>query len=574
MLHFADCPKAYTKDQDKAVKPSETVARVKAVLAEKCAGVLAETRRVDTGRLGIPVFLSICGPKAVQVMPTRKQMGKGASPEQAEASALMELVERFSYFTFWGTPANFASLTWSEAQKRFPGRAMPVERVLESVEEGLPKDAAAAIMDLVRWRFASAHNAALGREEMVPLDWFKKLNEFNGSSAGNRLEESVLQGACELVERHVSAVVDKRRPTLPTLDPTRFEDPVLRELCSRFERNGIELLLKDFSLDLPVPTVGALAFDPKTFPGLSEIVFTAGTASSPAKAAIRAITEVAQLAGDFETGRIYEASGLPKFLAPEEFAWLREGPPAGLDTLPDVEHPNILSELRALAEGLLAQGFHLYTVDTRHPELMIPTNYSFVPGFDFRERTPHGSLGLFVGRILAEESPGGEAHAGLSALAKAYPGAHFLPFFRGRLALREGHVEAAAQLFAQAEPLQPAREEEALCAFYQAFALSQAGRWLETLPHLERALRLDDQVKEFFNLRGVALFKEQRFADAAEDFQSVLALDSGSAPDIANLGLCHKFLGRTHEALDYLHAALELDPTLDYARKHYEELLG
>ena len=76
--------------------------RVKARLEEKCKGVLAMTDRVDTGRLGIPVFVSQCGPGARKIMPTRKQMGKGASPEQAEASALMELVERFSYFSFWG----------------------------------------------------------------------------------------------------------------------------------------------------------------------------------------------------------------------------------------------------------------------------------------------------------------------------------------------------------------------------------------------------------------------------------------------------------------------------------------
>ena len=31
---------------------------------------------------------------------TQKQMGKGGSPAQAEASALMELVERFSFFSF------------------------------------------------------------------------------------------------------------------------------------------------------------------------------------------------------------------------------------------------------------------------------------------------------------------------------------------------------------------------------------------------------------------------------------------------------------------------------------------
>lgn len=77
MIELKACLKTYSVDQDKACSPVDTVNRVKALLAEKCEGVLAETDRVDTGRLGIPVFVSTCGPEAQRVMPTRKQMGKG-----------------------------------------------------------------------------------------------------------------------------------------------------------------------------------------------------------------------------------------------------------------------------------------------------------------------------------------------------------------------------------------------------------------------------------------------------------------------------------------------------------------
>ena len=56
--------------------------------------------RIDSGRLDIPVYLSLLGVDARRVVPTHKQMGKGATPVQAEASALMELVERFSFFSY------------------------------------------------------------------------------------------------------------------------------------------------------------------------------------------------------------------------------------------------------------------------------------------------------------------------------------------------------------------------------------------------------------------------------------------------------------------------------------------
>jgi len=574
MLKLKDCLKVYTADQDKAAPPSETVARVKARLEAKCPGVLEETKRVDTGRLGIPVFLSVCGPAARAVMPTRKQMGKGASPEQAEASALMELVERFSYFSFWADEANFTSATWTEAEGLFGASLMDIRQVVQSVDDELTPENARRLMDLVRWRFCPALNVATGETCVLPLDWFKILNEFNGSSAGNTPEESILQGGCELVERHVSAIVDRTSPTLPTINQDTLTDPVLADLCQRFRKNGILLLLKDFSLGMPVPTVAALAFDPQTFPAMSEIVYTAGTAASPVKAAVRAVTEIAQLAGDFETGRVYEASGLRKFTAPGQFDWLIKGELVELESLPCVEDQNIRVEVARLSEGLLAQGHTLYTVETTRTDLGVPANYNLVPGFDFRERTKNRSLGLFVGRKLAEDAPDDEAVSGLSVLAEIAPNAYYLPFFQALLALRLGDIATAAGLFAQAEPAQPGTQERALCAFYQAYALSLEGEWAATVPHLDRAIGLDAEVKEYFNLRGVARFKAGQYALAKEDFHAVLGLDSGSAPDLANLGLCHKFMGEKDDARECLASALALDSTLEYARTHLNELLG
>eukprot|EP00831_Metopus_contortus_P026519 TRINITY_DN22546_c0_g1_i1.p2 TRINITY_DN22546_c0_g1~~TRINITY_DN22546_c0_g1_i1.p2 ORF type:complete len:525 (+),score=109.52 TRINITY_DN22546_c0_g1_i1:440-2014(+) len=506
-------------------------------------------------------------------MPTRKQMGKGASPEQAEASALMELVERFSFFSFWADSANFIEATWSEAAEKWPGRVMDIDQIICSVNEDIARDKAVRLMDLIRWKYHPAFNVCAGKEEYVPLDWFKKLNEFNGSSAGNTFEESIAQGACELVERHVCAVIDRSRQVMPTIDPASFNDPVLQRLVACFERNGIKLILKDFTLGYPVPTVAAVAWDKNTFPALSEIVFTAGTASTPVKAAIRAVTEVAQLAGDFETSRVYEASGLPKFTDFAQVRWLEEGSLVPLDSLPTVEDDNILTELLTLANGLQEKGNTLYSVDTRHPDLMVTANYNFVPGFDFRERTAHRSIGLFVGRILAEEADFDEALAGLEVIEEIYPGAYFLPFFRGLLALRMDDPQYAVGWFEEAEQLQPADQERALAAFYHAYALSQMEDWENVVGHLDRAIEFDTECKEFFNLRGVAHFKGGRYQAAAESFQASLDIDSGSPHDLANLGLCHKFMGHREEAKDYLRAALDMDPTLGYALHHLDELM-
>ena len=72
----------------------------------------------------------------------------------------------------------------------------------------------------------------------------------------------------------------------------------------------------------------------------------------------------------------------------------------------------------------------------------------------------------------------------------------------------------------------------------------------------------------------MARFKLRQYDSAERDFQKALDLDSGSAVDLANKGLCAKFLGRRGEARELLDLALELDPGLDFVRPHLQELLG
>lgn len=575
MIELKPCPKAYTLDQDKAASPADTVGKVKSVLADLEVDILSETRRVDNGRLGIPVFLSVAGAQARQFMPTRKQMGKGVSPEQAEASAVMELMERYGFFTFWERRPKAFIGSWSEAEAKFGRDLLPLEEILRSVGDDGSAGQALQALDLLRWMFFPVLHISSGRTFYAPVDWFKKLSEFNGSSAGNTDVESIFQGACELVERHVCCLAERDRLTLPNIDQASIKDEVLAELLAKFTGKGIRVLLKDFSLGMPVPTVAALAYDPATFPDTSEIVFTAGTAASPAKAAIRALTEVAQLAGDFDSGACYEASGLPKYSVLEETAWLERGDSVNLDTLPSIESGDILDELKTLSGELAAQGFNLYSIATTNPFTLVPTHYSFVPGFQFRERDKNASVGLFVGRILAEDSPDEIAGPGLKALAEIYPGAHYHKFFQGILAMQAGNMPEAVKLFGEAEPVQPDDDSKGLAAFYAAYCMTQQEDYAAALPYLDRAVNYCPEMKEYFNLRGVCRYKLEDYSGAARDFEYIIRrLDKGSAMDLANLGVCLKYLGRKEEALKYLLAALSIEPGLEFVHNHLEELAG
>ncbi len=573
MIELKSCPKGYTKDLDKAVSPEKTVKKIKAILEKFGQDVLLETRRIDSGRLGIPVFFSVYGKKARGICPSRKQMGKGASPSQAEASAVMELVERYSFFSFWENRKNFITLRWSDAKKKFKDIGVISEQeILKSVQDTISIRDAVSILDLIPWRFTEAVLLNENIEKMVPMDWFKKLNEYNGSSAGNTFEESILQGGCELVERHVSAIIDRQEKIVPTIDLNSITHPVLEGLIACFKRNNIHLWLKDFSLDMGVPTVGALAYDPSTFPHKSEIVFTAGTATSPIKAAIRALTEVAQLAGDFHTSSKYEPSGLRKFRRIEEVEWVIDGDTRELNSLPDISENDIYTELMNLVKVLGERGYNLYSIDTTHPEINVPCNFNFVPGFYFRERSRFPSLGLFVGRTLVEEMEIDYAEYGLQRLESIYGKAYFIPFFKGMLFMKKGELESGLKVFENSLPIQPGREEKAIVLFYMGNILVQKQDYRGAIKLLDQTIDLVDDSSIYYNLRGVCHFKLGEYEDAKHDFVHALDIDRGSAMDLANLGLCYKMLKRYDEARSCLIQALELDPSIEFAKKHLMEI--
>jgi ribosomal protein S12 methylthiotransferase accessory factor len=113
-VRMTDCFKHYTFDQDKVCTPVETVARFKKKLSEVDLDILKEVRRIDNGRLDIPVYFSLTGKDAFETIGNKKQMGKGSTPEQSQASACMELAERFSFFAFKKNFDNFLQGTYQQ----------------------------------------------------------------------------------------------------------------------------------------------------------------------------------------------------------------------------------------------------------------------------------------------------------------------------------------------------------------------------------------------------------------------------------------------------------------------------
>ena len=564
--------KQFTLDQDKILPPEETVKRFKTKLKKIDLDILKNTIRIDNGRLNIPIYFSTCGKDAAAVIGTKKQMGKGGTPAQAEASAVMELAERFSFFSFAANPNNFFIDKFVNVKED----AIAFEMIAKSVhDESDDLKLSRKIFENLPLKWTRGYNLTREKEVLIPFDWFFAINEFNGPSAGNCVEEALIQGICEIVERHTSSIISQNKLKVPAIRPESASDPLITEILQKYKNAGVDLYLSDFSLDTGIPTVGVLAHDPATFPHLSEIVWTAGTTPNPQKALSRALTEVAQLAGDFNTGANYVASGLPKFSTIEEADYvINPGKRIDIDDLPDQTDNNLKTEILNCLSALAANNMEVLAINTMHSQLVIPAFYTIIPGAHFRERSLGTSVAMFSAKHIFENRPTKEAILELEAMDKVLPGKYYVHFYLGASNLAINDPKTALTSLRRALTLNPTRQDIPSIYSYLGVALKEMGEYRQALANLQEGKKLDSHRTDIYNLMGFCHFKLKEHEKAIKDFKKVIELDPSSAIDYANIASNYRQMGEKQKAIRYYQMALALDDTIQFAREHLHELTG
>lgn len=566
-LVFKDCFKTFTTDQDKALKPEETVATFYKKIEKTDTKILSEVKRIDNGRLNIPVYFSVCGDDATELTGTKKQMGKGASPIQAEASACMELAERFSFFAFKENPENFIVGDYKMMQSQgYP--VIALRYLLDSVhDETSSEELLSKLLENIPMQWTWGSNITTGKRVLIPFSWFFAINEFNGPSAGNSIEEAALQGICEIVERHVCSLINRDKISTPKIDKSSITDPVALELIDKFDKQNIELYINDFTLNMGICSVGALAIDRSTFPEKSEIVYTAGTTTDPEKAIIRAVTEVAQLAGDFNSNANYVASGLPKPLSMEEVEYLTKSDiDISVKEIANISDNNMKVEIDSCIDCLQSQGQSIFMIDVTHQELEIPALYTIIPGAHFRERSDIRNVGLFSAKLLMElVGDIEEKNRKLSQMEQLIPGAYYLEFYRGKNLFEMGLYNQALEHFSESLTRSPEEEDLPYIYSYLGSCYKEMEQYNDAISVLKRGIQEDDERPDMHNSLGVCYFKKGEYKKAIPHFERAVQLNPASAIDYANLGVNYHKIGKNQQAVEFLTLSLTLDPGLSFA---------
>jgi ribosomal protein S12 methylthiotransferase accessory factor len=212
----------------------------------------------------------------------------------------------------------------------------------------------------------------------------------NGNAAGGSLEDAVLRGLLELVERDSVALWWYNRTRAPAVDLDAFADPWVDELRQVHAELGREVWALDLTADLQTPAMAALS---RVTAGPSEaIVFGFGCHPDAGTALRHALTELNQaMPAVVEAG----PDALPAFADdPDATHWFRHATlgnqpylaadpaqrPRRPGDYPGAHHPDLLAEIGAIQATLSAQDMDVLVLDQTRPDIELPVVKVVVPG--------------------------------------------------------------------------------------------------------------------------------------------------------------------------------------------------
>ncbi len=350
-----------------------------------------------------------------------KSAGKGSTPQQSEASALCEAIERYSC-AFHGDEIRCRKRLedFSEAEVIHPNNIQlfsdwQLDHADQINGHGHPYnfvpprfDSCAEIEWSPVWSLTRDRHRYLPTPMLYSV-WADQNGtpilkaDSNGCAAGNTLEEAVLQGFFELVERDAFSIWWYNRLRLPGVDLASFKDDYLAAAPDFYRSFNREMWLLDVTNDLGIPAF--VAVSRRTDKEEEDIIYGAGAHVDPHIAALRAVCELNQflnwVQGSKRGGCGHDVdeplclwwwkngklSDLP-YLAPDPDATLRAKSdypvPDTTDMREDVERCRTLIE---------SKGMELLVLDLTRPDIGMPVARVIVPGLrHFWERFAPGRL--------------------------------------------------------------------------------------------------------------------------------------------------------------------------------------
>ena len=385
-LNLSRCPKKYFLGTHRALDPEETLKIVEP--KAKAIGVTRVSDITGLDRVGIPIY-SCVRPRAAEGA-VSVYSGKGVTDVLARVSALMEALERYSAEVRPQDEGIMIKGSYKELSPRY-SLVDPATLILPNVTSYSPSAT-------LRW--IKGYDLVQREEVLVPVSTVfhpytpkEDLHIFktntNGLASGNTIEEAILHGLMEVIERDAWSLAELSKDGGELIEVSE-EYELVRGLIEKFEKALIEIHLRNITSDLGIPVIAAVSDDLLLKdPALLTIGF--GAHLDPEIAAVRALLEVAQ-------SRLVQIQGaredtyraeLMRIMGYERIKrlnrhWFSESEEVvKLTDMPRLAKDDILDEIMFVVDLLKKKGFErVIVVDLTRPEVSIPTVRVIVPGLE------------------------------------------------------------------------------------------------------------------------------------------------------------------------------------------------
>jgi ribosomal protein S12 methylthiotransferase accessory factor len=335
--------------------------------------------------------------------------GKGRTDAQARAGAVCEAIERFNGVYRGDEPRRRAPyrevaanavhpeelLHFSDAQ--YAGReawneAQPsgYHVVPERLDPERPID------------WTPAWSLTHDRERLVPTAYcyfghpdirehFFCASDANGNAAGNTLEEAILQGLMELVERDSVALWWYNRARRPRFDLDSLDEPYVALMRQYYASLNREFWVLDITTDLGIPAFAAVSN--RTDSPVEDIVLGFGAHVDTRMAVLRALTEINQFLPAV-TAKHPDGSTNYWMDDPDAIAWWTTSTLANQPyVVPDERLPatsaathaqlatdDIAEDVRRCVARLAERGHEVIVLDQSRPEIELAVCKVMAPG--------------------------------------------------------------------------------------------------------------------------------------------------------------------------------------------------
>jgi ribosomal protein S12 methylthiotransferase accessory factor len=377
-MHISSCKKTYNNETQRAVPLAETLARIEPKIP--AAGITRVADITSLDRIGIPVF-SCIRPTAEDGAITVYN-GKGATVEESRISGIMEGIERYS------SEIHDRKIRL-DTYEMLEGR----EPVINPKDLILPADTEPGhVLPWVEgWDIANDEPVLVPAQAVfhpLPRNFRQTFRtSTNGLASGNTLEEAIFHALCEVIERDAWSLVEATRDTGPSV--VNIDDPMLAEIQKKFAGAQVDVIVRDITSDIGIPTMAAVA-DDVLLKDPSLLTIGIGTHTNARIAVMRALTEVAQsrltqihgAREDTINADLRKKMGYDRVKRINAY-WFRDNGSVDYGNLRSFDSDDFAADIRFAIEALKKQGLsRVIVIDLTREEIGVPVVRVIVPGLE------------------------------------------------------------------------------------------------------------------------------------------------------------------------------------------------